>query len=727
MRSDDPSPRPSTRADGPSDRSGTNSSLLIGVDIGGTFTDAAAIDVRSGEATTAKARSTPSDLTVGVIDALEELASKLGVADVTALLNRTEKFAHGTTRTSNIMFTWSGARTGLLTTRGFADELLIMRARGRVAGVSLASRRHFRATEKPPQIVPRDLIEEVTERVDHHGTAIVPLTRSEAERAVDALLSRDVEAVAISLLWAQENPEHEQLLEAVLRERAPHIYVSVGHRVAPVLGEYERTATTAVNAYVGPTAVSYVKQLTAELESRGLREPILIVQANGGVARSDAALPVATIESGPAAAMAAVRDAAHRMGHRNLIATDVGGTTFKVGLLVDGEWTYARETVINQYTLTVPMIDLVSIGAGGGSIAWVDDARLRIGPKSAGAEPGPACYGLGGTEPTVTDADLVLGFLNPDRFLGGRLRLDVEAARQAVHVGVADGLFGGDVVRAASGIRDVVDAQMAGLVRRMTIERGYDPRRFALMAYGGAGPLHAASYARGLGVTQVVIPPGATAYSAFGAAGSDLQHFAQRSVPSDEAKDPAAVERLFDELSRDCLDLLDSQGITRGRIKLSRWAEMRYERQLHDVRIEVPPGTGRAALLDVMRRAFEERYAALYGAGAILRRANTRLLRVGVTATAAMRRPPATAAALEPSDPGPALVGTRPVFWSERDGWSSTQVFDGALLRPGHELFGPAVIEHWGTTIAVPADSKATIDAFGNTLIAVAETRKGTS
>ena len=695
---------------------------IIGVDIGGTFTDVAAVDVASGATTTNKTRTTPEDFVVGVLEALGLVAQDLDLK-LEALLAATVKFAHGTTLTSNVMFTWTGARTGLLATRGFGDEILIMRARGRVAGMGLSERRHYRATEKPPRIVSPELIEEVVERVDHHGRAVIPLQRAEAERAVDALLARGAKSIAIALLWSPENPDHELLLERVIRERAPGVYVSVSHRLAPVLGEYERTATAAVNAYVGPTVAEYLGGLADRLRQCGLKRPLLVVQANGGVAQVEETVPINTIESGPAAGMVATKALMDAAGYKNVIATDVGGTTFKVGLLVDGEWSFAPEAIVNQYTLLIPMIDLVSIGAGGGSIAWVDETRLRIGPQSAGADPGPACYGWGGTEPTVTDADLVLGFLNPERFLAGRLRLRTDLAGKAVRERVADRLFGGDVDRAAAGIRQVVDSQMADLVRKMSIERGYDPRRFVLMAYGGAGPLHAASYARQIGVEQVVVPPAATVFSAFGAAASDIRHSLQRSVPGEFPSQLPAMATAYASMEAEACELLGRQGITASSTRLHRWADMRYARQLHDVRVQVPGGATDAAFADKVSQAFNERYAALYGKSALLENFAVRVLRIGVEAVGVIEKPALPATELGGPDPSTADEAARSVYWPEAGTRLSTRVYDGLRLRPGNAIAGPALIELPGTTIALPPGDRAVIDRFGNTVITLGTMR----
>ncbi|MGH7574583.1 MAG: hydantoinase/oxoprolinase family protein, partial [Longimicrobiales bacterium] len=631
------------------------------------------------------------------------------------LLKATVKFAHGTTQTSNVLFTWSGARTALITTRGFGDELLMMRARGRVAGTGLAERRHFRQTEKPPQLVSRAFIEEVNERVDHHGRALVPLTEGEVHRAIDAVLAQGVEAIAVSLLWSPANPAHEQLIGRLLRERAPEVYVRLSHEIAPVLGEYERTATTVVDAYVGPTVRHYLAALGQRLRDEGLTRPLLILQTSGGVAHPDSTVPVNTVESGPAAGMVASRMLAGAAGYDNVIATDVGGTTFKVGLIVGGRWSFAPETVVNQYALLIPAIDLVSVGAGGGSIAWVDDTRLRIGPKSAGADPGPACYGWGGTEPTVTDADLVLGFIDPKRFLGGRQPLDSELARQAIKARIADRLFGGDVVRAASGIRRVVDAQMGDLVRKVSIERGHDPRHFVLMAYGGAGPLHAVGYSRHIGVRAIVIPTAATVYSAFGAAACDIQNTSIRSV---QAAFPGALDRMlegYEVMEREARTLLDRQGVPRETAEMHRWADIRYARQLHDVRVLFPAG---ADLTETsVRGAFVDRYRLLYGLASLLRDAPLRVLRIGLDAIGIVTKPEMLARDGGAGNSVGAGRSPRPIYWPETEAFVESRVWDGELLRPGDKLEGPGVVEFSGTTIALPPGSNAEIDRFASVVI----------
>jgi N-methylhydantoinase A len=689
--------------------------FAVGVDIGGTFTDVSMV-AEDGNVYTAKSPSTPKDLTEGLLDALRLVADQVGLS-LAELLERTDKFAHGTTQTSNVIFTWVGATVGLITTQGFADELLIMRARGRVAGLGLAHRRHLRATDKPPQIVPRHRIVEIAERVDRTGAVLVAARRVDIEAAVRSLLDQGVDSIAICLLWAQENPQHELLVESVVHDLAPNIHVSLSHQLAPVVGEYERAATAVVNAFVAPTVDTYLHQLEARLRDLRLRTPLLVLQSSGGVMTVRDTVPIHTIESGPAAGMVAVRELSAELDAPNIVATDVGGTTFKVGLLVDREWGFSKETIINQYSLILPMIDLVSIGAGGGSIAWADDGRLRVGPQSAGADPGPACYAWGGTEPTVTDADLVLGFLNPDRFLSGRFPLHRDLAERAIKRHVADPIFGGDVVAAAAAIRRVVDAQMADLVRKTTIERGYDARNFTMVAYGGAGPLHAADYGQHIGINTIVVPHSATAYSAYGAAISDIGKFAQRSVPRSFLTNNARLEVAYEHLEAESRDLVTRQSLHAEDISVVRWADMRYERQLHDVRVNPRGEADGHPVAERLTDAFISRYRELYGSQAVLARARPVLLRIGVEVTGRIERPPLAPMPLSGPEPSGGLAGPRRMFWPDSGTWIATPTFDSMRLAAGNRVAGRAVIEQPGTTILIPAGWEAEIDRLGNTIL----------
>jgi N-methylhydantoinase A len=688
-------------------------SLVIGLDIGGTFTDLALLHAEGEDVLAVKVPTTPRDPWAGARAGLQAAAVARGLG-LPELLSRTVKLVHGTTLTSNVLFNRDGARVGLIATRGFGDQILIMRAKGRVAGLSLSERRHFRATRKPEPIVDRPFIQEVAERIDHKGAVVTPLDLVEAEAAVECLVARGVEAIAVCLLWSFKNPGHERLLGDLIRSRHPEIFVSLSSELSPVVGEYERTATTALNCYVGPAIAGYLARLRAETQGAGLPAPPLILQSHGGAVHPDEVVPIQTVESGPAAGVLGAKFLADLLGVPNVIATDMGGTTFKVGLIRDGAWFAAPEAVIGQFEIQVPMVDVISIGAGGGSIAANDGGRLRVGPQSAGAEPGPACYGKGGELPTVTDADLALGYLNPSFFLGGDIRLDPARAVAAVRRHIAEPLFGGDVAAAALGIRRVADAQMADLIRKATIERGYDPREFVLMAYGGAGPAHCCAFAEEAGLDRAVVPFAATVYSALGAAVAEVRMSRKRSAPRYLPADPAAVAEVYGGLEAEVAAAMGRQGIPPTAVSFTRWVEMRYRRQMHVIRVPVPAGALDGAAVERVAAGFEALYARLYGASAAYREAGMEMITYGVEAAAKTHQPELPAPPPAGPDPMTARVGSRRVCWDARRGPEETPVYRGEDLRPGHAFRGPAIGEYRGTTLVVPAGWAAELDRYRN-------------
>jgi len=684
----------------------------IAVDIGGTFTDVVAIDDRSGRTYMGKALTTPGDLQKGVMNGLANVAEGIGI-DVTSLLGQAGRMVHATTQSSNAVFAFTGARTAVLTTRGFGDTLTIMRATGRVAGLSVFERHHYRATQKPRLLVDERDIFEIVERIDSRGQVVTPLDEAQVREVAKTLRARGYQAVAVAYLFSHQNPAHERRTAEILRQEAPELYVSLSAEVAPVQGEYERSVTALFNAYVGPVIDEYLARLEQTLAAAGLRQKLLIVQANGGLTTVSQTVPIYTIESGPAAGVVGAAHVAERLGYRNVIATDVGGTTFKVAIIEGGAWSYTAQTVLNQYQLRLPMIDLASIGAGGGSIAWVDGSRLRIGPKSASSDPGPACYGLGGEEPTVTDADVVLGYISPDNFLGGRMKLYPERAVEAIRHRIADPLFGGDVIAAAAGIRKVVDSQMADLIRKSTLERGYDPRDFVMMAYGGAGPVHAASYAAEAGATRLVIPYFATVHSAYGAALSDIRFSFQFSEPIVLPNGASRIEAIFAEMEARGADALARADVPEERREFHRWVEARYRRQVHQLRIPAPARIDDAAL-ESLAKAFEREYERLFGPGSGLSDAGVELINYGVDAIGRVDKAPWEEAPRE----GKAEPSShRPTYCPTKKAMVMTPIYDGPRLPPGTEIQGPAVIEHPGTTIVVLAGQTARIDAYRHTHI----------
>lgn len=684
----------------------------IAVDIGGTFTDVIAIDGRDGRAHMGKALTTPADLQQGVMDGLADAAEGIGIG-VGELLSSAERMVHATTQSSNAVFAFAGARTAVLTTRGFGDTLTIMRATGRVAGLSVFERHHYRATSKPRMLVDERDIFEVNERVDSDGDVVAPLDEPQVRAIAGELRARGYRAVAVAYLFSHQNPAHERRTAAILREAAPELYVSASADIAPVMGEYERGATALFNAYVGPVIDSYLARLERTLIDAGLKQKLLIVQANGGLATVAQTVPIYTIESGPAAGVVGACYMAERLGFPNVIATDVGGTTFKVAVIEGGKWSYSTQTVLNQYQLRLPMIDVASIGSGGGSIAWVDGARLRIGPQSASADPGPACYGLGGAEPTVTDADVVLGYISPDHFLGGRMKLHPGKALAAIRERIADPLFGGDVIAAAAGIRKVVDSQMADLIRKSTLERGYDPREFVMMAYGGAGPVHAASYAAEAGARKLIVPYFATVHSAYGAALSDIRFSLQFSEPIVLPNAPERIEAIFAGMEAQGAEALARADVPEGRRGFGRWVEARYRRQVHQLRIPAPARID-AEALPALARAFEQEYERLFGPGSGLADAGVELINYGVDAIGSVDKAPWKRAP-SGADARPRTV--RKTYCPRRQAMVDTPIYDGPSLPPGARIEGPAVLEHPGTTIVVLAGQSATIDPYLHTHI----------
>jgi len=684
----------------------------IAVDIGGTFTDVIAIEDRSGRTTMGKSLTTPNDLQRGVLDGLADAARNIGI-DVAELLGQAGRMVHATTQSSNAVFAFTGARAAVLTTRGFGDTLTIMRASGRVAGLSVFERHHYRATTKPRLLVDERDIFEIPERVDANGDVVTPIDEEEVARVAKVLTQRGYEAVAIAYLFSHQNPLHERRTAEILKREAPQLYVSVSADIAPVMGEYERSATALFNAYVGPVIDNYLSRLERTLADAGLKQKLLIVQSNGGLATVSQTVPIYTIESGPAAGVVGAAHMAERLGYTNVIATDVGGTTFKVGIIEGGSWRYSTQTVLNQYQLRLPMIDLASIGAGGGSIAWVDGGRLRVGPKSASADPGPACYGLGGSEPTVTDADVVLGYISPDNFLGGRLKLHADRAADAIRHRVAEPLFGGDVIAAAAGIRRVVDSQMADLIRKCTLERGYDPRDFVMMAYGGAGPVHAASYAAEAGAAKLVVPYFATVHSAYGAALSDIRFSLQFSEPIVLPNDAQRIEAIFATMEAKGAEALERADVAEADRRYDRWVEARYRRQVHQLRIPVPARIDTPALA-LLAKSYEREYERLFGPGSGLADAGIELINYGIDAVGVVKKAPWEEAAKT----GSAVpVSERPTYCPRQGKMVSTPIYDGPSVPPGTILHGPAVIEHPGTTIVILAGQSVRIDAFRHTHI----------
>jgi N-methylhydantoinase A len=685
----------------------------IGVDIGGTFTDCA-VSATDGSTTVSKSLTTPQSLADGVIDAVRINAEGRGLS-LGELLAATDQFVHGTTQATNAMLTRSGARTGLITTRGHEDNLLIGRVYAKMAGLHERDLVHSSRLAKPQPIVPRDLIRGVTERVDRHGDVVVALNETEVLDAIDSLLASGVEALAVSFLWSFVNEQHERRVKELVSQRAPEIFSAYSFEVAPVIGEYERTATTAVTAYVGPKVVAYLERLERQLRDEGLIHPLLVMQASGGLTSvtDAAARPIVTLDSGPTGGILGSRELGALYAERNVICTDVGGTSFDVGLILDGEVPLDPEPVVAQYSLRMPKVLVHTIGAGGGSIAWIDEGGLlRVGPQSAGSSPGPACYGFGGTRATVTDADLVLGYLDPDGFLGGRMKLDRELALQALRELGRE--LGMEAEEAALGVFRIINSQMADLIRKTTIELGHDPRDCVIAAYGGAGPTHAVFYGHEAGAKSILIPPESTVFSAAGMLTCDITHTADSTQPHVGplgGSQFAQIREKLELLQTRLAEQFALEGSAPETISYTHLLGVRFQSQANEFNIEVDK-----ALLDpeypgALRERFLERYAHIFGSGAILPGAEIEVNLHRVVGTRGVAHQTRRAEQLTGEDPEAAQRGTRRVYF-ERLGYVSTPVYDGYALAPGNRVSGPAIIVRMGDSVVVPPGHLARTDEY---------------
>jgi N-methylhydantoinase A len=550
----------------------------------------------------------------------------------------------------------------------------------------------------------------------------VDLNDDDVGRAIEVLRHEQVEAVAISLLWSFLNASHERRVLDRLRDALPGVYVCASHEIAPLIGEYERAATTVANAYVAPKLTDYITRLEQKLAAAGYQHPLLLAHCMGGLTTLDEVRtrPLLTLDSGPVSGVLGASFFGAAYGEPNIICADMGGTTFDVALIENGRYILDEEPVIDRYTCLIPKVAVESVGAGGGSIAWIDDNRmLRVGPQSAGAEPGPACYGQGGTSPAVTDVNVVLGYINEASFLGGEMKLDRAAAEQALdRLGATLGL---DRIAVAAGAFKIVNAHMADLIRRTSIDRGRDPRDFVLFAYGGAGPLHIAYLAKDLGIDKVYVPSLATVFSALGMLTGGILHSAER---SHAAKFPLAgseldaMARQFDQLESQLGTLFDSEQVPPERRRFQRNVYVKYRLQPRAIPIPLDgrldgPGAG-----DALMSRFEAMYAEIYGANAGYRSAGIESVKLRVDGSAQTVVPAITPEPVRTdASPAAALSDERPVYFTERGAFVSTPIYHGARLEPGMRIAGPAVIERMGDSIVLPTFATAEVDGFRNVVL----------
>ena len=696
----------------------------IGVDIGGTFTDLVWVDDATGGVQVGKLLTTPKDpsqaVEQGVVTVLNDAGSL--AADVRSLI-------HGTTLATNALIERKGARTGLLTTAGFRDAVEIGRE-GRYDMYDLF-------IDQPSPLVPRHLRLEVTERMLSDGRVLTPLDPASARAAIERLHAAGVEAVAICLLHAYRNPAHERALRDICTELLPGVPVSCSSDVVPEIREYERTSTTCANVYVMPLMARYLDDLERKLHELGIPGNFYIMLSAGGVATPETAkrVPIRLVESGPAAGALAAARMARELGEPKLLSFDMGGTTAKACVIDGGDPLLAREFEVARadrfkkgsgLPIRVPCIELIEIGAGGGSLARVDRmGLLKVGPESAGADPGPACYAQGGKVPTVTDADLLLGYLDPGFFLGGRMRLDVDAARQAVEDAVGR-TMGLSVTEAAWGIHRVVNENMAAAARVHGIERGKDLRAYPLFAFGGAGPVHAWNVGRILKVPRVLVPFGAGAMSAYGLLAAPLAFdFVRTASQRLDAADWPQINRLYEQMEAEGRVILRGAAVAEADVRIRRTAEMHYTGQGHDVEVELPPGRLSAASLGVIVERFEAAYRALYSRvpmGVPIEALNFRAVVSGPVPDISVSgsRPGAPPAAA--STPTP--KGRRKAYFPEARGYVDTPVYDRYALTPGTAFAGPAIVEERESTTVVGPDARVRVDSHLTLVLEPAETSR---
>lgn len=688
----------------------------VGIDVGGTFTDLVSRD-EQGRIKIAKATSTPEDASIGIENSLIK-------ADID--LHEVSFLSHGATIGVNTVIENKGVRTAIVTTKGFGDLIEI--------------RKGARAPTDPLDMydlqmdLPQDyvggynpLVEspfrfEVTERVDYEGNVIRELDEDEVRRIAKEIRDSDVKAIAVCYLFSFVNPKHEQRTAEILREMLPEICISVSSEILPIIREYERLSTTTVNAYIMPIMQSYLLNLRGKLRARGFTQEYYLMQSSGGIMSSEVAglRPVYTIDSGPAAGVTAAAQLGSMLGFPDVISFDMGGTTTKVCVVHEGKPSVTTQFWIDgKYFIGAPVMDMVEIGAGGGSIVWLDrSGSVHIGPQSAGAKPGPACYKLGGTEVTITDADMTLGYINPDYFLGGDMTVDVEASKSAIKEKVADRL-GISIAEAAHGIYRLANANMIGAMRIATVQRGYDPRDFTLVVSGGTAAIHAVCIAQELRIPRVVIPLIPGTFSALGLITADARYDIFRSYVSRASQaDPGQMQEIYREMVEEGLRKIGELGFRKGEILLKHEVAMRYVGQAHEVTFEVPLKQRiDHKFIKKLEEMFHDRHQHLFGHSSV--NSPTEFVTLSVSATG-----PITKGQMFEIEKGSTSVDqarkkNREVYFEELNGYVDCPTFERFLLKAGNIVTGPAIVEQMDTTIVIPPEQKANVDKFGNIIIDV--------
>jgi N-methylhydantoinase A len=681
---------------------------VIGIDTGGTFTDLIGVD-EDGKSIIIKTPSTPEDPSVAIINGLKGMAAKMD-RDMNDFLGDVTRICHGTTVTTNTVLTWTGAKVGLLCTQGFRDTL----------GIRFGIREtpYDYTIPAPKPLSARYLRVPIEERIKWNGEVVTPLNEAEVRKACQYFKEQGIEAIVVGFVWSFKNPTHERRAVEICREELPDVYVCSSCDVQPEIREYWRISTATLNAYVGPNLSKYLKNLVKTLNDSGFKGQLLITQSNAGVIFPEIAIEqaVRTILSGPACSPAAAAYLASPIGISDLITIDMGGTSFDVCLIKEGQPCTTLETAVaGVYHLKLPLIDVHTIGAGGGSIAWLDKMNvLHVGPQSAGAFPGPACYGKGGTEPTSTDADLLLGYLNSDYFLGGEMKVDSELARKAVKEKIADPL-GMDVIDAAKAIRKIIDHSMSDAISQVSVERGEDPRKYTLVAAGGAGPVHVTSLAKPLGINQVLISRSSSIFCALGSIIADLRHDMVKSVISKTSQVTAdQLNGAFSEMKTEGDHYLNREGIADSDRYYRKSIDMRYKGQFHEVELPISEADVSDEEINHIVDDFHKKHEELYAYRDVV---ETELINLRLAAYGRVVKPVRKTMAQKSADASKYIKGNRDVFFEEKFGFVPTTIFDGDHMVAGNIVEGPAIIEQRTTTVVVPPDARLEVTEYGDYLM----------
>lgn len=683
---------------------------VVGVDTGGTFTDLIAVD-ETGQYVITKTPSTPADPSLAVIEGLKQAAELVGLS-FQEFLGNCVRICHGTTVSTNTVLTWTGAKVGLLCTEGFRDTLAIR--------FGIREHPYDYTVPQPKALAPRYLRVPIRERIKWDGSELIPLDENQVREACKYFLKHGVEAVVVGFIWSFRNPAHERRAVEICKEEMPGVYVIGSCDIQPEIREYWRISTAVLSAYVGPALAHYLTHMVQTLSENGFKGQLLITQSNAGVMFPEIAIEQAcrTLLSGPACAPAAAAYIAAPLKLNNLITCDMGGTSFDVALIKDQKPAMTLETAVGGvYHLRLPMVDVHTIGAGGGSIGWLDGMNvLHMGPQSAGADPGPACYGRGGTEPTSTDADLVLGYLDEEYFLGGKMKVDKSLAEKAIKEKIADRL-GVSVVDAARAMRKIIDHAMCDAISEISVQRGEDPRRYTLVAAGGAGPVHIADLAKVLNIPRVLVPRNSSIFCAIGSIIADLRHDLVTSVVLRTNKaDVDYLNKAFAEMKAVGDSYLDREGIAPTARYYRKSVDMRYLGQFHEVELPITEADLTPEIMREIVEDFHRKHEELYAYSE--RDSETEIINLRLACFGNVVPPTRKAREEAPMlDAERYIKGQRPVFFEEKMGFVPTFIYDGDAMQVGNIVMGPAIIEQTTTTIVVPPDWRLDVTDYGDYLM----------